>query len=230
MESIVLLQPAPGSEVSSPVVVEGFSAPTFEQNLIVMITDIYGVLLALQSTTIQAEFGQAGMFRAEINFEVSDEMPGRISVYDVSARDGGLLHLASAHVVFKDSGLPEISLAFSRPETIAILSPLMLEEISGGVLQIEGYSEYFFESNLGIMVCGEGGTGALHDFCGTEDNILAQGYAMIASPDIGQPGPFSGEIAYNVAGRTHARLVVFAVSPMDGRIEHLSSQEIILNP
>jgi hypothetical protein len=216
--------------VVSPVTVEGFSGPTFEQTLVVTITDIDGTVLTLQPATIQADIGQAGPFTLTLEFNVPTDTPGRISVYDVSARDGGIVHLDSVPVTLLLSGLAEIVPAEPADETIQIDSPTFLEEISGSVLEVSGYSEYFFEANLGFTICGSGGEGGPHLICGTADNVIAEGYATIQSPDMGIPGPFSGTLAYTALPGTRARVVVFAASPMDGGIEHLSSVEVVLNP
>lgn len=116
------------------------------------------------------------------------------------------------------------------PETISITAPTFLEEISGGELVVEGYSEYFFEANLAVTVCGMGGSGEPHRICGTVDNVLAEGYAMIDSPDMGIGGTFRGTVNYIVTEEMRARVVVFAVSPMDGGIEHLASVVVTLRP
>ncbi len=51
----------------------------------------------------------------------------------------------------------------SRPaETITIYSPEPMQQISGGKLEVSGYSEYFFEASLSLVLCGEGGSGAPH--------------------------------------------------------------------
>jgi hypothetical protein len=126
---------------------------------------------------------------------------------------------------------PEPALELSQPiETIIIEAPAPMQEISGGMLEVNGYSEYFFEATLSLALCGTGGDGTPHNVCGTADNLLSQSFATIESPDIGLPGPFSGTITYNVSEQTRARLVVYSASARDGGIEHLSSVELILNP
>jgi hypothetical protein len=80
------------------------------------------------------------------------------------------------------------------------------------------------------MLCGAGGSGTPNDLCGTEDNILASGNAFINSPDVGQPGPFAGELTYSVSEPTSARIVVFAASARDGGLLHVNSIPILLLP
>lgn len=230
VEAIYIGQPGPNSTLVSSFQITGQAGPTFEQNLVVRIAGLNGLLVILQPTTIQADIGQAGPFSLGGIFNIAAVTPGRISVYDVSARDGGLIHLASVQITLMPGGSPEFSAPPPNSEVIAILEPEHLQEISGGVIQISGFSEYFFEGNLSTILCGAGGIGAEHLICGTLDNILAEGFATIISDDIGIPGPFLAELLYSVGTTTRARLVVYALSPMDGGIIHLSSREITLNP
>jgi hypothetical protein len=216
--------------VTSPVTVVGSSLPTFEQNLVVTITDIDGIILVTQPVTIEADLGERGPFNLTLDFYVSSDRPGRISVYDVSARDGGKVNLASAPVTLLADGVSNITTVEPSPIPIIIYSPTMMQEISGGVLDVSGYSEYYFEANLSVTLCGSWGGGGPHHICGTRDNVISESYATIQSPDIGIPGPFSGTITYNTVPGTRARLVVWAPSMMDGGIEDLTSVEIVLYP
>jgi hypothetical protein len=229
LEAIVILQPGPNSSVSSPVTVQGQSRPTFEQNLVVAVHGEDGSLLAQQPTTLNSPAGEPGDFNIEISFDVDHEQPGRISVYETSAMDGGIVHLSSVEVTLSTGTAVEAP-PLLGVESIDIQSPAPLAEISGGVITVSGYSDYYFESNLGLMLCGGGGIGAPDDLCGTADNIRAGGNAIIAAPDVGQPGPFSGELTYSISEPTPARIVVFAASPRDGGWLHVNSIPILLSP
>lgn len=229
-EVIQIDSPATGSAVASPIIISGVADGTFEQNLVVRITDEVGNILTTVPTTIVAEQGQRGPYEVEVQFSVPNDQPGRISVFSTSARDGGLIHLASVEVTLLASGAAKIVPAEARPERHIIQSPAFLAIASGGVLHLSGFSEYVFESNLGVMLCGEGGSGDSDLICGTVDNILLATNVIIQSPDVGLPGPFETDIAYTVAGPTRARLVVFSASARDGGLLHLVSQEIVLEP
>jgi hypothetical protein len=115
-------------------------------------------------------------------------------------------------------------------EVHSIALPAPLAEISGGSPHIEGFSEYTFEANLVLVLCGEGGSGAPDLVCGTADNVLAMAPTTINSPDVGLPGPYSADLSYTVASRVPARLAVYSDSARDGGLLHLSSVNIFLNP
>jgi hypothetical protein len=230
LEAIVIFQPGPSSSVTSPVIVQGQSRPTFEQNLVVAVYSEDGGLLAQQPTTLDSPAGEPGNYSLELSFSVSTAQAGRISVYETSVMDGGLVHLSSVEVNLLPDGAAAIQAADLGIESIDIQSPAPLAEISGGVISVSGYSDYYFESNLGLWLCGGGGSGASNEICGTDDNILASSNAMIDTPEVGQPGPFSGALTYSVSEPTNARIVVFAASPRDGGVIHLNSIPILLLP
>lgn len=230
LEAILIGSPGPGSRVASPVTVQGQSRPTFEQNLVVAVYGEDGEQLALQPTTILAPFPEAGDFSTDIAFLVAAEQPGRISVYETSAMDGGILHLSSVEVTLLPSGAAQIGPAPIHFESIVISAPQPTAQVGGGIITVSGISDYYFEANLGLMLCGGGGSGTPNALCGTEDNILAAGNAFIDSPEVGQSGPFSGELSYTIAEPTPARVVVYAASPRDGGLLHVASIPITLMP
>ncbi len=230
-EILHIAQPGTNSVLVSPVSVQGLAKAPFESQLGITLTDINGQELAAVYPTVQAQMGETGPYQAELNFTIEeDDQPARITVFTTSPKDGGLTHANSVVVQLRMNGESQLAPITAALEQIDISSPASGETVSGGVLTVNGLSEYFFEANLSLMLCGEGGSGEAHKICGTADNVLAEGFAMIESPDMGVGGPFSGSLTYTVAQPVNARLVVYALSPMDGAIAHLSSVNITLAP
>ena len=229
-EAILILEPGNTSSVVSPVHVSGEADPTFEQNLVIQITTADGRVLATQPTTIQNGNGGRGAFEASVPFTVSVGTAGRISVYSTSARDGGLTHLASVEVTLAGGGDATIALAQPHPETHVILQPAAQASLNGGAIHVTGFSDYVFEGQLTLELCGEGGTGAPDLVCGTADNVLATGTATLSAPDVGQPGPFAGDLSYHISAAMPGRVVVFSRSARDGGLVHLSSVPVMLAP
>jgi hypothetical protein len=102
------LSPALGSSVTSPVLISGVADGTFEQNIVVRLTDEAGNILTTVPTTIVADIGQRGPYEVEVQFNVPNDQPGRIAVFSTSARDGGLIHLSSVEVTLLASGAANI--------------------------------------------------------------------------------------------------------------------------
>jgi hypothetical protein len=229
-EVILILEPGLVSSVTSPVHVAGEADSTFEQNLVLQVTGEDGSVLSTTPTTIQSEMGTRGPFSADVAFSVASDQPGRISVFSASPRDGGLVHLASVEVTLLAAGTSVINAAGPHAEVHQILSPALMETATGGSVHVSGYSDYVFESTLGLALCGEGGSGAPDPICGTADNVIATGTAILQAPDVGQPGPFEADLDYAVGAPTRARLVVYSSSARDGGTLHLSSVEITIAP
>jgi len=100
-------------------------------------------------------------------------------------------------------------------EAILITSPGLGESISSPV-RVAGISDPTFEQNLVIQVIGEDGS------------VIGQGTTIIAA-DWGQRGPFEAEVTFTPPASEEAgRIVVFADSPRDGGLVHLSSVEVRL--
>jgi hypothetical protein len=229
-EAILILQPGTSASVTSPVHVSGEADPTFEQHLVVQITDQNGGVLTTVPTIIQVGAPDRGPFAIDVDFTVTEDQPGRISVFSTSARDGGLIHLASVEVNLLASGPASPAAADTHPESLIINSPAPNAAVSGGIIHIEGFTQYVFENQLAVILCGEGGSGDAEPVCGTTDNVLEIGSATVNSPDVGQPGPYSGDLPYGISAPIQARLVIYSTSPRDGGILHLTTVNIQLSP
>ncbi|MGD2026322.1 MAG: Gmad2 immunoglobulin-like domain-containing protein [Anaerolineales bacterium] len=240
-ETIQVAAPGPNSRVVSPLVVEGIADSSFGGTLTVQLFEfdesgmpVTEKLLAETAVQVQPQMGSNGPFQAELAF--SPSKPGAIGwllVTFIDPEDGGLVHAANVQLTLLVEGPPEINPPATSEETIEIQMPEAGTVVSGGELTVSGYSEYFFESNLGVALCWTGpdtGNADDHLFCGSPEHLIAQSHAMIAAPDMGFPGPFEGTITYAVAEETPARLVVYATSPRDGSLLHLSSVEVVLQP
>lgn len=218
-EAILISQPGPGSRiVNGPLQVMGVADPTFEQNLVIRLLLADGTELAVTPTTIQAELGNRGPFAVEIPFTVTDEQQAFVQVYATSARDGGITHLASVGLTLADSGEEQIVLVEPHAERIQISQPALGDTISGGTVTVAGEALASFEQTLVVELLDEAG------------EVLSSQPIIVAAPDLGQPGLFSIELSYEVAGSMSGRVVVHDPSPAFGGDVHLASVEVTLAP
>ena len=217
-EAILILEPGSGSRLTSPVHVAGIADPTFEQTLIVRIVLDDGSELTIHPLTIVADIGQRGPFAGDVQFVVSGERNALIQVYDQSARDGGIVHLASVGVILVSEGLEEIVFVEPHPEVIVIDQPESGATIRGGVAHVEGFGLASFEQTLVIEV---------HD---AEGNVVGSQPIIVSAPDWGFPGPFSADVRYEVAVEGPGRIVVIDPLPVFDGLGHVSSVEITLAP
>ena len=218
-EAILILQPGPGSRiVNGPLQVSGVADSTFEQNLVIRLLLADGTELVLTPTTIQAELGQRGPFAVDIPFTVSGEQQVFVQVYAASARDGGITHLASVGLTLADSGTEQIVPVEPHTERIQITQPAAGESISGGTVTVAGMALASFEQTLVVELLDEVG------------QVLSSQPVTVAAPDLGQPGPFSIELSYDLGAAASGRIVVRDLSPAFGGEAHLASVEVMLTP
>jgi hypothetical protein len=217
-EAILILEPGPGSRVTSPIRVHGAANWTFEQNLVVRLLLDDGSQLALAPTTIQSGLGQRGPFELELPFDVEGERQAFIQVYASSPRDGAITHLASVGVTLALSGPAEIRPATSHPEQIVIYQPAVAQRVSSGMVHVEGFALASFEQTLVVEV---------YDVDG---NKVGMQPVTVQAPDMGIAGPYSADVPFQVTVGGPGRVVVRDPSPaFEGDI-HLASVEITLEP
>jgi hypothetical protein len=217
-EAIVILQPGPGSRVTSPVLVAGVSNPTFEQNLGVQLVLDDGTVLAIGPAMISADVGERGPFEVLVPFEINGERQAFIQVFDSSARDGGITHLSSTGIILIESGEADIKEVEPEKEKIHIESPSLTEQVSGGIARVEGFAVASFEQSLLVEVLD------------AEGNIVGSQTVLVQSPEMGVPGPFTAEVPYEVSSTGPGRIVVHDLSAAFEGDVHVASVEIELAP
>lgn len=217
-EAIQILEPGPGSRLTSPLHVAGLADPTFEQTLGVRLVLDDGTELAAGPAMIQAEIGTRGPFEGELAFSVTAERNASLQVFDASARDGGITHLASVGVTLAPSGAPEVLPAESRPEAIVITQPERGATISGGSVLVEGWGLASFEGTLVVEVYDADGL-----LVGSEPLI-------VEAPDIGLRGSFSITVTYAVGSAGPGRVRVVDPLPVFNGLGHIASIEVTLAP
>jgi len=217
-KAVAILEPGPGSRLTSPLRVAGMADPTFEQTLVVRLVLDDGTVLAVVPTTIQADLGERGPYEVEVPFEIQGQRNALIQVYDVSARDGGIIHLNSVGVTLMEAGEVEIREVAPKPEAIIINQPARGDRISGGVVHVEGIGIASFEGTLVVEV---------YD---VEGNKVGEQPLIVPAPEMGQPGPFSVDVSYEIQEEGPGRIVVLDPLPAFDGVGHVSSVEVILSP
>jgi LysM repeat protein len=149
-----------------------------------------------------------------------------VSVWDIARRNGiwniNLIFSGRTLIIpgaANGADLPPAPPADEVPvmqEAIIISAPVMNQAISSPVT-VTGWGSGF-ENNLAVDILDENGM------------VIGQGYATVDA-EIGQIGPFTGEITFTMpAASQPGRVSVYSVSPRDGAVEHLASVSVVLQP
>jgi hypothetical protein len=217
-EFIMILQPGPGSRVTSPVTISGYAGPIPGQHLMIRILDEDGLEIGSSFTTVMAEAGMRGPFSEEVAFSVMGERQGFIQVFTESPRDGGRTHLSSVGLRLSSTGPEEVRIVTPYPERIEIFKPRTGDTLSGGAVLVEGFALASFEQTLIVAVLDEDG------------KVLNMEPVTVRAPDLGYHGPFGIIMYYSISESQPGRIVVIDPSPAHGDDTHLSSVEVFLEP
>ncbi|NUM48446.1 MAG: hypothetical protein HUU38_27385, partial [Anaerolineales bacterium] len=217
-DAILILEPGPGSRVTSPIHLTGMADSTFEQNLVIRVVLDDGSEIFLAPTTIQTKLGQRGPFTLEIPFTLSGERQAFIQVYATSARDGGITHLSSVGVTLTESGPVDIRPMTDASERINLYTPSLGSTVSGGVAHVEGFALASFEQHLLVEVMDMDG------------NVIGFAPVTVTAPDLGQPGPFVVDVPYTLGASGPGRIVVRDPSAAFDGDAHVTSVEVQLEP
>ena len=216
----MILAPGPGSRLTSPLQVRGVADPTFEQTLVARLVDASGTVITEEPLMIQAPLGERGPFEGEISVVISEQTNVFLQVYATSPRDGGITHLETVGggITLMPEGSQEIGERDPYPEQIAIVEPENGQQISGGLVHVEGVGVASFEGTLVL------------ELYGAEGERLGSEPIIVEAVDMGTPGAFSGEVAYSISEPGPARLVVRDPLPTANGVNHIASVEIRLAP
>jgi hypothetical protein len=100
LPAIVVVSPAVGAAVSSPLAISG-TADVYEATVSVRVLDANGNLLVSTFTTATCGTGCRGDYSLTVRFSVDHQQPGTIEVFDYSAEDGSVENLQSIPVVLE---------------------------------------------------------------------------------------------------------------------------------
>ena len=171
-----------------------------------------------QPVQIAAPLGERGIFEAVIPFDVEGIENALLQVYSVSARDGGILHLASAGLMLQAEGPADIRVSEEMDERLVIASPAAGSDLLSGSFSISGYGTPSFEGTLVLSLLD------------AEGNTLAEEILIAASEEMGQAGPFQAEMTFSVTERQPGRIVITDPLPVFNGIGHVASIPVMLLP
>ncbi|MFN8597416.1 MAG: Gmad2 immunoglobulin-like domain-containing protein [Anaerolineae bacterium] len=217
IESLAITAPLPNQGVRGSIRVEGVSDATFEQQLGILVRDRGGKVVGSATAKINSPIGQRGPFSAEVSIPAYlPTQSGRIIVYAIAPRDGGLTHLASIEVQLNSDQPANIAaLNPNRDEAIVITEPAPNATVKG-LVKVSGMADPTSDQHLIVEVRGP------------HAETLGRATATIGVAN--QRGSFSVDVPFRVNADPPGRIVVYSIHPRDGLTVHLNSVEVNLQP
>ena len=215
-ESILITAPLPGQGVRGPIHIEGMSDPAFEQQLYVLVRDAQGTVIGTGHPLIEAPAGQRGKFSADVALPgYLPQQPGRVVVYAISPRDGGIVHSTSVGVQLNGTAQPSVTaIDPSAVEAITIAEPQPGAQVHGTV-KVSAWTMLVPDIVVEVRDANNETVGRL---------------TLKLDQTKGLPAPVMVDVPIDVTSAQPGRVLVSAPHPGDGQPEHLSSVEVNLNP
>lgn len=218
-EAIRILQPGPASHVRSPFLAIGRAGPAYLNRVFFELKGEDGRLIMRTYRFLNAIPGNAGTFRAKLEFTIPgvSEM-GRLEVYMESRRDGQYVHMGSVDLLLLSVGRPLIHAALDGVEQLAIFSPRPDAVIEGDRVTVRGAG--WNNSGLPLVV-------VIQDHLG---NTISEVETELLSPGPGQLGTFEVEVPFAVTVWQNGRILVMERSSTIPGYTHISGIDVNLKP
>lgn len=219
LESLAILLPGPGSQVTSPLYVRGFGGPSFGQRVHFRLLGEDGRTLSQATTYLFSYPGNPGRFLASLPFDldlVAEE--GRLEISIDSLRDGQRVHLSTISLVLLSAGSPHVYPAPHGAERLTVFSPRPNRQISGGTLTIEGAG--WAESDLALVA----------EVLDRQGDTVGRSEFRLTSDEPGELGTFRVEVPYQIDRAQQGKIVVYELSKTIPGLVHLNALDVFLAP
>jgi hypothetical protein len=218
-EKIAILRPAAGSNVTSPMRVNGYAGPSWNNRVELRLIGEDGQLITRTIAYLLALPGNAGPFTVEMNFETTMlAEKARLEASTFSKDDTKLEHMASVDLILLSIGAPLVHWTIHGPEQLTIISPQEYQIISGGTVSVNGVGWVSKEGPLYVDVLDRDG------------NVVGGTQVEIDSNGPGMAGPFEVEIEYQIAEAQRGRIAIYEESQSIPGIIHYASIIVNLRP
>lgn len=187
------------------VVVVGTGTALPENNVYVQVLTADGTVLAEAATTVNAELGGTGEWRATLGYAVEPGTLGRIVASSTSPADGTIIAIASVDVQYGTA--PQ-----SEP-TITIDTPTSGEAVNPAEIVVSGTGTALPENNVIVRVLDNA------------SNVLAEAPAVVDA-ELGGTGPWRVTLSVDVGNNSAGQILAFSSSPADNSIVAQSNVEV----
>jgi hypothetical protein len=218
-ERIVLHAPGPGSQVTSPVRVTGWSGPAYAGKIYVRLLGEQGQVIGQATTYLLANEDSAGTFLVLVPFAIADVAEaGLVEVSYRSPIDNQVEHIHARPVVFLSVGPSLIYTDPGAPEQLTIFSPRDNRRVSGGVARVQGGG--WVDEDLPLVV----------EVLDRSGEVVGSAEVELEAPVVGELGTFDVEVPFSIPRAQYGRIAVIERSQRPVGIRHYTSVRVYLEP
>jgi hypothetical protein len=197
-EELAIFVPGPGSQVTSPIQIQGYGGPSRDNRVELRLYGEDGRLISRGYTFLYSYPGRPGLFYGQVPFESSSLAElAWLQVRSYGDRFGLLKHVNTMPITLLTSGNPRIERNLHGPEKITVFQPVEDTNVRGPKLHIEGAAWLDEDLPLGVE---------LLDLRG---NVIASAEVDVDAPAIGALGTFELDLEPGLDRSQWLRLGVY---------------------
>jgi hypothetical protein len=217
-ERLALLLPGPGSQVTSPIRIEGRGGPARSELVHIRLLGEDGRVLARQTTFLYAFVGQAGPFYANLAFDIPLVAEvGRLEVSTDDPRSARLGHVTTVSLTLLSAGRALIYPAIDGPEQLAILIPRPDSIAGGGQVHVEGAGRTLVEEPITVALLSQGGA------------TLDSEEIWLEPRGVGVTGTFAVDLEYSLPYPQWGLIALYEPAPEGSGFLHYTTLEVFLD-
>lgn len=214
-EGILISAPLPGQGVRGSVQVEGYSHLAPAQQLLVLVRDAQGTVIASSRPLALTAGDASGKFSVAVPLPANvPAQAGRVVVYAVPAGQRTVSHLTSVDVQLNGTAQP--SAAPVDPQTIEAITIVLPNPGA----QLQGTAKVSAGSLFAPAIVVE-----VRD---ANNQVVGRVQQTVDQTNL--PAQVTVEVPLQVKQAGPGRLLVYALNPRDGQTEHLNSIDVNLVP
>ncbi len=214
-----ITKPGPDSKISSPILVNGYAYPGYDNKVTVQLFGEDGRLMANQEITLQKSDSGWVSFSTQIPFTLltaGESASLMLISYDAYGRRIAMCNIPLLLMQIGDSEIENAGFSYAPSY---LVSPENASAVSGGILHIEGYAHPYNTDPVIIDIINEDGT------------IIITKIVPIRSVGDANYMYFSADIPYSVSTATPVRLTIRQMMDHPPYLDlGLSSITLILKP
>jgi hypothetical protein len=218
-EELAIYLPGPGSQVISPIQVQGYGGPSLNNRVELRLIGEDGRIISRGYTFLYSYPGRPGLYYGQVPFETTSLAElAWLQVRSYGDRYGLLKHLTTMPVTLLTSGSPRVERNLHGPEKITIFRPVDETNLKGPTVRIEGAAWLDEDRPLGIEIL---------DLSG---EVLAAGEATVQAPAVGALGTFELKLEVTLPRSQWIRIGVFEHGGNAVDVIHYSSVQVWFIP
>lgn len=213
--NLTVLEPATGSQVTSPVRVIGYSQPTFQDRVQVRLIGDDGQVLDESTAVLMVYPGNAGRFVTHLSFDIPGVSQAALLQIDAFDRiSGKLSQRLTQPLVLLSTGSARVLPGSPAPAQLAILEPRKWALVPPGPVHVRGGGWSAWDGPIQVQAINRVG------------EVLDSATVTLSADEPGQIGTFETDLNLDLPYSQYGLLAVSELDPDTGEPRFLWSVQV----